>query len=255
MSRSLKVSQSFSRAAKSYDQQGIVQNFVAQRLVAKILTQKQPSLGTILEVGCGTGILTSHLLPHSSQYVLTDFSYPLLRKAMEKFDMTRVFPLVVNAEYPCFSASFDCIVSNLSLHWFQDPKGVVTRLAACLKPGGWLYLTALGNNTFHEWRTSHALLNAPSGVLDFISFGQLKDWLPLSGLRDVEEEWVITNHENALEFLRGLKQIGGNLPQPGHHPLPYGTFKKVMKIFDQNPQTTYQVLFASYQKPEKVREE
>ena len=255
MSRSLKVSQAFSRAAESYDGQALVQNFVAQRLVAKILATKDLSLGTILEVGCGTGVLASHLFSHGSQYILSDFSYPLLKRAMEKLQDSRVFPLVVDAERPCFSASFDLIVSNLALHWFQNPKAALTRLAACLKPGGWLYLTALGNNTFHEWRTAHALMNAPSGVLDFISFGQLQEWLPLSGTRAVEEEWMTVNHGNALAFLRSLKQIGGLLPKTGHLPLPYDTFKKVMELYNLNPQSSYQILFASYQKPEKMREE
>lgn len=255
MARSLKISQAFSRAAASYDQHAVVQNFVAGRLATKILGQKRASLGTILEVGCGTGFLTPHLLPHCTRYVLSDFSYSILKVAMEKTQDERILPLVLNAEYPCFSASFDFIVSNLALHWFQDPKGALTRLAACLKPGGRLYLTALGNNTFHEWRTSHALLEAPSGVLDFIPFGQLKDWLPLSGIRAVEEEWITTTPLNALEFLRGLKKIGAGLPKSGHRPLPCSTFKKVMDIYNIRPQTSYQILFASYQKPEKMREE
>lgn len=255
MGQSLKISQAFSRAATSYDQHATVQNFVAQRLASKILAQKGASLGTILEVGCGTGTLTPHLLPHCTQYALSDFSHTILKVAIEKTEDERVMPLVLNAEYPCFSASFDFIVSNLALHWFQDPKGALTRLVACLKPGGWLYLTALGNNTFHEWRTAHALLEAPSGVLDFIPFGQLKDWLPLSGNRTVEEEWITTTPSNALEFLRSLKKGGAGLPQTGHRPLPYSTFKKVMETYDMRPQTSYQILFASYQKPEKMREE
>jgi malonyl-CoA O-methyltransferase len=255
VARPLKISQAFSRAAASYDQQAIVQNFVAQRLASKILAQKGTSLGAILEVGCGTGTLTPHLLPHCSQYVLSDFSHAILKIAMEKTQDERVMPIVLNAEHPCFAASFDVIVSNLALHWFQDPKGALTRLTACLKPGGWLYLTALGNNTFHEWRAAHALVDAPSGVLDFIPFGQLKNWLPLSGNRAVEEEWMTTTPSNALEFLRGLKQLGGYLPQAGHRPLPYSTFKKVMEIYNVRPQTSYQILFASYQKPQKMREE
>lgn len=251
----LRISQAFSRGAASYDQQAVVQNFVAGRLASKILTQKGASLDTILEVGCGTGILTPYLLPYCTHYVLSDFSHAILKVAVEKIQDEKILPLVLNAEYPCFSASFDFIVSNLALHWFQDPKGALTRLVACLKPGGWLYFTALGNNTFYEWRTAHALEGAPSGVLDFIPFGQLKDWLPLSGHRAVEEEWVTTTPSNALEFLRDLKKIGAALPKSGHRPLPHSTFKKVMEIYNMRPQTSYQILFASYQKPEKMREE
>ena len=82
----------------------------------------------------------------------------------------------------------------------------------------------------------NSLAEASCGILDFISFGQLKDWLPLSGVRQVEEEWVTTTPTNALEFLRSLKAIGGRMPHPGHRPLPYKTFKKVMDIYNLNPQ-------------------
>jgi len=255
MSRPLKVSQAFSRVTETYDQHALVQKFTAQKLAAKILSQEGPSLGTVLEIGCGTGILSTHLVSHTDHYVLTDISFSLLQKAREKIKGAHVSSLVIDGENPCFTASFDVIVSNLVLHWFQDPKSALIRLAACLKPGGKLYLSTLGNNTFHEWRTAHSLMEAPCGILDFISFGQLKDWLPLSGVRHVEEEWVMTTPANALEFLRSLKAVGGHLSHPGHKPLPYKTFRKVMEVFDQNPQASCQILYGVYQKPEKMREE
>lgn len=268
MSRVQKVSRIFSRAAQSYDQQAVVQDFVARRLALRVLhsfrerhsresgdLEQTPNLGTVLEVGCGTGILPPHLLPYCSQYVLSDFGYPLLQKAMEKVQDERVFPLVMDAEHPCFSASFDLIVSNLALHWFQNPESALAHWVACLKPGGWLYLSTLGGNTLHEWRSVHALLEAPCGLLDFVSFGQLKNGLPLSGVREVQEEWLVTRPQNTLSFLRGLRALGETSSHSGHRPLPYTTFRKVMALYDVNPQTSYQILFAVYQKPKKMREE
>lgn len=255
MKRSLKISQAFSGAAESYDQHSFVQNFVAQKLARKILDQKKASLGTVLEVGCGTGILSEQLVSYADHYILSDFSFSLLQKAREKVRGDRVIPIVVDAEHPCFSASFNTIVLNLALHWFSDPKTALTHLAACLKPGGTLYLSTLGNNTFHEWRTIHSVVEASCGALDFLSFGQLKDWLPLFGERHVEEDWIVTTPYNTLQFLRGLKAIGAFTPHHGHKPLPYGTFKKIMTLYDLNPTTSFQVLYGTYQKPEKIREE
>ncbi len=255
MNRSSKVLEAFSGAGESYNQHALVQNFAAHRLATKILTQEGPTLGTVLEIGCGTGMLSRHLVSQADHYVLTDFSFSLLQKAQEQVRGEHISPLVVDGEHPCFSASFDLIVSNLALHWFQDPKGALTRLVGCLKPGGRLYITTLGNNTFHEWRTAHRLVEAPCGVLDFITFGQLKDWLPLSGFRHVEEEWVRTTPAHALEFLQSLKAIGGGFPHPGHRPLSYKTFKKVMDAYNLNPQSSCQILYGTYRKPEKMREE
>jgi malonyl-CoA O-methyltransferase len=256
MSHLSKVSHAFSQAAETYDHCAVIQHFTAQRLATKILTQEGPSLGRVLEVGCGTGILSKHLSSYADLYVLTDISFSLLQKARKKASGKHVFPVIVNGEHPCFTASFDVIVSNLMMfHWLHDAKSALARLAACLKPEGRLYMSALGNNTFHEWRAAHSLVEAPCGILDFISFGQLKDWLPLSGIRAVEEEWVTTTPASALDFLRSLKTMGGHLPHPGYRPLPYKTFNKVMEVYNQNPQISCQILYGTYQKPEKMREE
>ena len=255
MTRLLKVLQAFSRAAKSYDRHALIQNFVAQRLAKKIFNQRDSSLGDVLEIGCGTGILSQYLATKADFYILTDLSLTLLQKAEEKVKNAHVIPLIVDGDHPCFTASFDLIVSNLALHWFQDPKAALSRLTACLKPGGRLYITTLGNNSFHEWRTASSLVGASSGALDFITFGQLKNWLPLSGIRHVEEEWVTVKPANALEFLRSLKAMGGGIPHPGHSPLPYRFFKEVMDIYNQNPQVSCQILYGVYQRPEKMQEE
>lgn len=255
MNRLIKISQAFSRAAEIYDKHALIQKFIAEKLTAKILNQTDSSLGTILEIGCGTGILSSHLASHAENYILTDISLRFLQKAREKIKGENVFPLVLDGERPCFPASFDLIVSNLALHWFQDPKSALFRLVGCLKPGGKLYITSLGNNTFYEWRTAHTLMDASCGILDFISFGQLKDWLPLSGTRHIEEEWITLAHSDARHFLQNLKATGGCFPHPGHTPLPHKTFKKVMNAYNQNPQISCQILYAFYQKPQKMREE
>jgi len=255
MNRSLQVAKKFSNATDTYDQHALIQKFVAQSLASKIFNREGPSLGTILEIGCGTGILSQYLTSRTDYYVLTDISFPLLQKAGKKIKGNHILPLVVDGELPCFTACFDVIVSNLVLHWFQDPKTAIARLVACLKPGGRLYISTLGNNSLHEWRTTHVLCDAPCGVLDFISYGQLKDWLPLSGIRKVEEEWVLTHPTGALDFLRNLKGLGGRLPHPGHKPLSYKGLKKVMECYDKNPQASCQILYGLYRKPEKMREE
>lgn len=255
MNRITKVSQAFSRSVETYDQHAFIQRFTAQRLASKIVNDEAPSLGMVLEVGCGTGILSEHLAPHADSYVMTDVALPFLQKARAKVLGANVFPLVVDGEHPCFTASFDVIVSNLVFHWFDDPKVTLSRLVACLKPGGKLYVSVLGNNSLHEWRAAHSLVEASCGVLDFISFGQLRNWLPLLGARQVEEEWLTVKPTNALTFLRSLKAIGGGLPHSGHKPLPYKVFKKVMEVYDRDPRSSFQILYGTYQKPEKIREE
>lgn len=255
MSRLHQVLRSFSDADKTYDASGILQAFVAERLAERVLHGQPSSLGNVLEIGCGTGFLSRHLVDSADFYALTDLSLPLLTQARGKVPHAHVTPLVVDGEKLCFTASFDLIVSNLALHWFQDPKAALNQWVASLKPGGVLYVTLFGNNSFHEWRTAHHLAEAPCGLLDFASFGQLKDWLPLTGHRSVEEEWVTVPVDKALTLLRTWKSTGSHLSHPGHKPLPSPTLKKVMRLFDQDPQISCQILYGYYKKSEKMQEE
>jgi len=255
MNRFAQIKHTFSTVGATYDTHAVVQRLVAQRLAEKV--QGKPNAkGCVLEVGCGTGLLSTHLVPQAQTYLLTDVALPLLERAWRKVaDQPHVVPLVVDGERLCFTASFDLIVANLALHWFQDPKAAIGRLVASLKPGGELYLTVCGNNSLHEWRMAHHVAEAPCGVLDFPSFGQFKEWFPLTGKRHVEEEWVTFKPENALSFLRSLKGMGSHLAHPGHTPLPPQSLRKVMQVFDEDPQVSCQILYGYYQKPEKMREE
>ena len=254
MSRPAHVMHISSKAERTYDDHAIIQKFAARGLAERIFS-KRTALGCVLEIGCGTGILSTHLANHADFYVLTEPSPALLEVALQKVPLPHVVPLVVDGDQLCFTASFDLIVSNLALHWFRDPKAAIGRLVASLKPGGELFLTIFGNNSFHEWRTAHHLAEAPCGLLDFTSIGQLKDGLPLTGHRYVEEEWVTVKPKNALTFLRALKGMGRNLAHPGYKPLPQTTLKKVMATYDEDPKTSCQILYGYYQKPEKMREE
>lgn len=255
MDRLTQISHAFSKAAHTYDNHDFVQKYVADNLTQKISLENSDLFGTVLEVGCGTGYLAQQLYERAKDYILSDISYEILDIAKQKVVGDNVMSVVVNGESPCFTACFDMIVSNLAFHWFEKPKQALTALTACLKPGGRLYLTALGNNTFNEWRTAHMELEASCGLLEFVTIGQLKEWLPLSGERDIQEEWITMHPKNAHEFLRHLKGMGGYVSHPGHRPLPLNTFRAVMDKFDSIPRCSYQILYATYEKPQKMREE
>ena len=186
MNRNLKVAQAYSKSADSYDKHATIQKHIAHRLGQKILKKYNDNLGCVLEVGCGTGFLTEQLFARSSRYILSDISQKMTLLACQKFQDNNVFPITVDGELPCFTACFDMIVSNLALHWFSNPSQALQNLSGCLKPGGIIYFTCMGSQSFHEWKTAHIHSNAPCGTPDFISFGNLLTLLPLSGTRRKE---------------------------------------------------------------------
>ncbi|MFF4529428.1 SDR family NAD(P)-dependent oxidoreductase [Streptomyces sp. NPDC001407] len=112
----------------------------------------------VLEVGAGTGGLTTHLLPlldDRVQYVFSDVSAAFFPAAQARFEAYsrlltyRTFDLDSDpAEQGFPDGSFDVVVAGFALHTAGDLKAGLRRLVPLLTPGG--HLLAL---EFHDPQT------------------------------------------------------------------------------------------------------
>lgn len=119
----------------------------------------------VLEVGAGTGGLTTHLLPvldARARYVFTDVSgafFPTARARFETYDglmSYRVLDLGSDLVEQGFEeGSFDVVVAGYALHTAVDLRAALRRLARLLTPGG--QLLAL---EFHEPETLALMFGA-----------------------------------------------------------------------------------------------
>lgn len=126
------------------------------RKFLEALSFKNPSLN-ILEVGAGTGSITSYILapllskgaPCFNSYDYTDVSAGFFERAKEKFALEapiekfqfRIFdlesePLAQGLE----ASSYDLIVASCVIHATSNLKETLSRLKTVLKPGGKLIL-------------------------------------------------------------------------------------------------------------------
>jgi SAM-dependent methyltransferase len=102
----------------------------------------------ILDVGCGTGLLTMRLVRElpGSRVVGCDFSHGMLRQARAQ---SAHLPLAQgDAQRLPFSAgSFDAVVSTEAFHWFPDPGAALAEFHRVLSERGRL-LIAFVNPSF-----------------------------------------------------------------------------------------------------------
>lgn len=145
--------------AEEYDRAARVQADVAARLAARIAAESPVPAARILEIGCGTGLLTAALHGYAAGGTLlaTDIAPGMVRRCRTRLSGPESLGfLVMDAERPCLAPGFDLIASSLAAQWFEDLAGTLAGLAGLLAPGGLLAVATLASGTFAEWRTAHA---------------------------------------------------------------------------------------------------
>jgi 2-polyprenyl-3-methyl-5-hydroxy-6-metoxy-1,4-benzoquinol methylase len=108
-------------------------------LVSAYLRQRCPG-GSLLDLGCGEGILCDRLWPGSfARYLGVDLSATAIAQASARHQSAASYLCAdVESFVPAPDERFDAIVFNEVLYYFADPAAVVARFAAFLKPDGFL---------------------------------------------------------------------------------------------------------------------
>ncbi|MGE5515725.1 MAG: methyltransferase domain-containing protein [Bacteroidota bacterium] len=244
MTRKQQVADAFAAAATTYDSAATAQAEAADRMVELVAGLALPARPTVLEVGCGTGLLTRRLLPRiGGDWLVTDLSQTMVATAKAAVASDAAQFRVMDAEHPDAPLGlFDLIVSNLAAQWFCDLGRAVNQLRACLAPGGTLVLSTLGAGSFAQWRDAHQAQGLSSGIPDYPDAAALAAQLP-AGARIVTQT-IEVGHADAFDFVRALKRIGAGTPVLGHAPLSAGALRKVMRAMGAPVTITYVIHFA-----------
>src|SRR6267142_4746502 len=92
----------------------------------------------VLDLGCGAGQLAHHLATRgAAEVVAIDVSERMLELARTQWAHARVTYARTALEDAAFPAArFDLVVSSLVLHYVDDYRGLMARIAGWLAPGG-----------------------------------------------------------------------------------------------------------------------
>lgn len=91
---------------------------------------------TILDLGCGTGMLTVQLAGLCSKIVGVDSSQSMIEKAKEQF--SNIEFIVCDALALPFENEFDVVFSNAVFHWISDHDTLLKNIYKVLNPKGLL---------------------------------------------------------------------------------------------------------------------
>lgn len=151
----------FNEEAKSWDSRPFV--IEASKEAQKAITAKFNNLNwhpkEVLEIGCGTGIMSFLIAPHVQRVIAIDAAQGMidvLKQKLEAPDAPKnILPVAVLLEDPEDPSlppadsskpsgprqKFDLITSHLVLHHIPDLEGVLKTMIGCLTPGGRVMLT------------------------------------------------------------------------------------------------------------------
>ena len=91
---------------------------------------------TILDLGCGTGTLTTQLVPLASKVVGVDSSQSMIEKAREQYKNIEFW--VCDALNLPFKNEWDIVFSNAVFHWVGDHDALLKEIHKVLKQHGML---------------------------------------------------------------------------------------------------------------------
>jgi len=243
MTNTNKIRTCFNSGAYSYDSEVDIQPKVAQSL-AKRLPKK--NVQTLVEIGCGTGLLSRYLpsLFPEAAITLSDLAPLMIEVCKKRFEAnSNVVLKCFNGQNFALTTPADLIVSSMALQWFNDLKNCFQNISKQLNIGGHFVFAMLGKNSLCEWsEVCGKLGNSPTPV--FPSKEEVQSFLP--NLK-IETEVIHQSYKNTYAFLKKLKSIGANAPREGHIPYSSGMLRQIMRKLDErNVCISYEIIYGSY---------
>ena len=229
---------SFSKHAKSYDRYAQLQKSMAERM-ASLLPVPLPDY--VLEIGCGTGLITIHLLTQPiTQLILIDIAPGMLEILSSSLSLPENTKIISgNAERIEFK-NMGLICANAVFQWFQKPQETLKKLNQALKDNGKLIFSTFGPRTLVEFREA-ANLASP------IDLYKNEIWTKMIhnagfAIKNCDVEIRKIFFPNTLTLLKNLQQIGA----APIRMVKTGGLRKLMRDYDSRFSTT-QGVYATWE--------
>jgi len=236
------IKKRFSTAAATYDRHSRPQQTLIDEL-ALVLPKHLPS--RILELGCGTGLLTRLLAEHYPDIPIdaSDISPGMIEHCRAAFsNQPQISWIVADAQTFQADAIYPLIVSTSALHWTDDLTKTFLQAYQNLEAGGTFALGMMLQGTLQELRELRAKI-APEKVFTtrLPTFEETIEALKTAGfsIRKSNRFNRHYNYTNARAFFRVIHEQGvtGGSLERGYVPL---TRKEIRMLIE-----TYQKEFES----------
>lgn len=236
------IQQNFNKHAMTYDDSAFLQSKVGHKLSKKL----PDTARCILEIGCGTGLFSQHLinLYPNANIVLTDIAPNMISQSQKRLgDHSNVIFQCIDGEKLTLEKKYDLIVSNMSLHWFTQYSKSFEKIIDLLIPKGHFIFAMVGENSLSEWQTIYEKYNYPVSTPVFPSRDKLEELFPFHSLTS---ELITLKYDDAYHFLSSLKKIGATTAREETTPLSPIKLRKILREYSKELSMTYEIIYGHY---------
>lgn len=187
------------------------ENAVRNPWIANTIAQKKGAAQTILDIGCGAGLLSFHLAKEGHKVTGIDLSASSLALARKKTDLLQAEFLEGDAtKLPFAKESFDVVCAMDLLEHVESPQKVIEEASRVLKPGGIFFFHTFNRNPISyliiikgvEWFVKNAPKDMHIYSL-FIKPKELSHFCSLAGL-SIESIQGLIPKINSKSFFKML---------------------------------------------------
>lgn len=221
------VKERFGSCASTYDDNAPVQHEIAARLV----TMVPDDVRDVVEIGCGTGVLTAMLrdrLP-SASVTPVDISPSLSDAVCDDGELYLM-------RLP--DSSLDLVISSSTVQWFNSPSCFLQECARVLRHGGMALISTFGPDTYKELR-GHG---APT-----LAFTDTDRWRRIAAdffeSAEVTEESIVMTFDSPHELMRHIKLTGVNAVTRGGVTAARRLLKELTPGADGRCRLTYNPIY------------
>ena len=192
----------FNKKLDSYDENARIQNKMAKKLIEYL---PKNDYGSVLELGCGTGMLTRYVSERINyeNYLALDI-VPNCEKYIKQLNPEIEFVAGDIEEFVKNSQQqYDLIVSNAALQWIENLPEFIKLLTERLNQSGILLFSTFGTENFRE------IYYVIGKTLPYYSVKEFQTALTKFEPR-IEEELHVMAFKTPIEVLKHIQNTGVN---------------------------------------------
>ncbi len=236
MDRKARIGTAFGAAAQHYERAAAPQHGAARLLADFAMPHDADPPARILELGCGTGLLTRiiHARWPDASIIATDIAPEMVAHAVADPALAAIRFRTMDGEAPDRTeAPFALIIANLVVQWFTDLDEALGRLMPLLAPGGHIAFSTMGAQSFAAWRAAHEACALPCAIPAYPAYPALAALAARHGRVEGFDHIEPLPAPGARALIMHLKHIGATVAPDGTRPLAPAALRRVMAAFDR----------------------